>query len=67
MIACTRCASKQLNCIMSSLFKRCSNCVTLDKNKCEFSIIIINFDFIDRVMFKLKKKNKDRNCLKIDQ
>ena len=55
MIACARCAMRQKKCRMSSLFKRCDECIRFNK-KCELSQSIINFDLIDRAMKKLKRE-----------
>ena len=55
MIVCARCVLRQKKCRMSSLFKRCDECIRFNK-KCEPSQFVVNFDSIDRVMKKLKRK-----------
>ena len=56
MIVYTRCALKQLKCKISSLSKRCLNCVSHDKDKCESFVFIVNFFVIDKIMKKLKRE-----------
>ena len=55
MIVCTRCASKQRKCRMSSLFRKCEKCIQFEK-KCELAHFVFNFNFIDRAMKKLKRE-----------
>lgn len=55
MMTCTRCATKQKKCRMSLLSHRCEKCIRFEK-KCELAHFVLNFEFIDRAMKKLKRK-----------
>ena len=55
MMFCQRCASRQLKCRLSSLFKKCAKCVRTRK-KCESIVSMVNFDAIDRALAKLEEK-----------
>ena len=55
MVACNRCAHKQLECRLSSLSKRCSECVRTGK-KCGPAAPKVDFSSIDRAMEKLEKE-----------
>ena len=55
MMFCQRCALRQTKCRLSSLFKKCVECIRT-KKKCESITSMINFDVIDRALTKLEKK-----------
>lgn len=55
MIACIRCAMKQKKCRISSLFKKCNECIKLN-HRCELTKFVINFDVIDKIMKKLERE-----------
>ena len=55
MISCQRCALRQLKCRLSFLFKKCAKCIRT-KKKCESTILMVNFDAIDRALAKLKEE-----------
>ena len=55
MVSCQRCVVRQLECRLSSLFKKCAKCIRT-KKKCESIVSMMNFDAIDRAMAKLKEE-----------
>ena len=55
MVACQRCALRQLECRLSSLSQKYAECVRTGK-KCEFVASMVNFDAIDRALAKLEEK-----------
>lgn len=55
MIACTRCATKQKECRISSLFKKYDECIKLN-HQCESIKLMMNFDVIDKTIKKLERE-----------
>ena len=55
MMSYQRCALRQTKCRLSSLFKKCVECIRIEK-KCESITSMVNFDAIDRALAKLEKK-----------
>ena len=55
MMSCQRCALRQTKCRLSSLFKKCVECIRT-KKKCESIASMMNFDVIDRALAKLEEK-----------
>ena len=54
MIACVCCFVQQKECQLSTLFKRYEECIHYNK-KCISSNFVMNFDFIDYAVKKLKR------------
>ena len=55
MMFCQRCALRQLKCRLSSLFKKCVECIRTRKKR-ESIASMMNFDAIDRALTKLEEE-----------
>ena len=55
MVACTRCALKQRECRLSSLSRKCSECIRTGK-RCEPAEPVVNFEGINKALERLEKE-----------
>lgn len=63
MVSCSRCAKKQLPCKLSSLNKKCANCVRANCSSCEPDHLPLpDFSKIDKEMSRLEKMEDEEEA-----
>ena len=62
MVSCRRCALRQSECHLSSLSRKCAECVRTSK-KCEPAESVVNFAGINRAMEKLEREEMEAEAL----
>ena len=62
MVSCRRCVFRQIECRLSSLSRKCAECVRSGK-KCEPTEPVVNFAGIDRAMEKLEREEMEAEAL----
>ncbi len=64
MVACRRCALLYKECRLSSLSKRCAECVRLGK-KCEPDELTVNFSIINKAIEKLEREELETKVVQV--
>ena len=64
MVACQRCALRQLKCRFSFLSQKCAECIRTRK-KCESIASIVNFETIDRALAKLEEEEMKMKTIQL--
>lgn len=64
MVSCTRCARSQKECRLSSLSRKCAECIRTGK-KCEPAEPVVNFAGIDRALEKLEREELEAETLQV--